>query len=66
MDYEMPICSGPLATIEIRKYLREKAPEMPQPYICCLTSYKNKQRELSATKAGMDTFLIKPIFVTTI
>ena len=40
MDYEMPICSGPKSTEAIRKYLREEAPGLAQPYICCLTSFK--------------------------
>ena len=60
----MPICSGPKSTKAIRKYLREKAPDLAQPYICCLTSFKNQHYNKAAARAGMDDYLIKPIFKT--
>ena len=62
MDFNMPICNGPKSTEAIRKYLGEKAPGLTQPYICCLTSFKGQQYNEAATKAGMDDYLIKPIF----
>jgi len=60
----MPICSGVEATIAIRKYLSEKAPNLPQPFICCMTSFRDEQNNSSATTAGMDYFITKPIFKT--
>ena len=51
--------------IMIRKFLREKAPDQPQPYIVMMTSshaQNDKQREM-AMQAGMDKVVTKPLFM---
>jgi len=62
MDYEMPILNGIEATKIIRQYLKDTAPNLPQPYICCLTSYNDKKLKNEALKANMNSFAVKPIF----
>ena len=63
MDFSMPICSGIEATIKIRRYFTENAdPDMPQPFICCITSYSRENQKMAALKSGMDGFMSKPIF----
>ena len=62
MDFEMPICRGPEATRSIRKFLKDSAPELKLPFICCLTSYNTYNCKLEAYHAGTDAFLTKPIF----
>ena len=58
----MPICNGPKSTEGIREYLKEVAPGLAQPYICCFTSVNNEENRSAAIKAGMNNYLIKPIF----
>ena len=63
MDYAMPICNGIESTMKIRKFYAENAPAgYPQPFICCLTSYKFDSFKIEALKSGMDGFMTKPIF----
>ena len=62
MDYTMPIYNGIEATKIIRKFLKQNAPDLPQPYICCLTSYDDEALKKKAIRAGMNAFAIKPIF----
>ena len=42
IDYAMPVLSGIDATIMIRKYLSERVKPSEMPFICCLTSYKER------------------------
>ena len=58
----MPVCAGVEATKFIRKFLKEFAPELKQPFVCCLTSYNNNNFKIEAYEVGMDAFLTKPIF----
>ena len=62
MDYNMPVLNGIQATKIIRQYLNDNAPNLPQPYICCLTSYNDKKLKNKALKAKMNSFAVKPIF----
>ena len=62
MDYKMPVYNGIQATLKIRTFLKETAPSLPKPYICCLTSYDEEELKKEALEAGMDAYTIKPIF----
>ena len=62
MDYAMPVCAGVEATRYIRKFISEFAPELKQPFVCCLTSYNNLSYKIEAHNVGMDAYLTKPIF----
>ena len=62
MDYNMPIYTGCQATVMIKEYLSENSPELPHPYIVCLTSFTGNSFEKEAKEAGMDFFQAKPIF----
>ena len=48
MDYNMPIYSGCQATIMIKEFLTESSPELPHPYIVCLTSFTGVTFEIDA------------------
>ena len=65
MDFSMPKCDGPEATKQIRQYLLKKNSQK-QPLICCLTAYTDKPFKDIAKEAGIDCFLSKPVFKTTI
>ena len=63
MDYSMPMCDGPDATIAIRKYFETNAPHVNRPYICCVTAYDmNESYKKRALEAGMNRFASK--FIT--
>ena len=42
MDYSMPVCNGGEATKQIRLLLFNSDTNLPQPFICCLTSYAER------------------------
>ena len=42
MDFSMPVCNGDEATRDIRRFIAEEGAGLAQPFICCLTSYKEK------------------------
>jgi CheY-like chemotaxis protein len=42
--------------------LKETAPNLQHPFICCLTSYDEEELKKEALSAGMNSFAIKPIF----
>ena len=60
MDFSMPVCDGPTATREIRKYLSTILPDQ-QPFICFLSAYTDESFENVAKSAGSDYFACKPI-----
>lgn len=62
MDYSMPILNGAQTTQKIRQLLKNQAPDLQQPFVCCLTSYAERNYRLEAFNAGMDGFLNKPVF----
>ena len=63
MDYAMPICNGLDSTVKIKAYLaRQGVPSKDIPFICCLTSYKDRSFKDSAFSSGMDGFMTKPVF----
>ena len=62
MDFAMPVCGGAEATKSIRNFLKDFAPELKQPFVCCLTSYNAYNFKVEAFNVGMDAFLTKPIF----
>ncbi len=64
MDYSMPVLNGAQTTLLIRQILTNQAPDLPQPFVCCLTSYAERNYRYEAFKAGMDGFLNKPVFKT--
>mmetsp|Transcript_22829 Transcript_22829/g.30441 ORF Transcript_22829/g.30441 Transcript_22829/m.30441 type:complete len:80 (-) Transcript_22829:57-296(-) len=64
MDYSMPLMNGGEATRTIRELLFNAAPDLPQPFICCMTSYVERNYKVEAYRAGMNGFLTKPIFKT--
>ena len=39
LDYSMPECDGPTATVEIRRLLGGDHTAPIQPFICCVTAY---------------------------
>ena len=39
MDFSMPECDGPTSTKAIRQLLSKDAPDLKQPFVCCLTAY---------------------------
>ena len=51
MDYNMPVLNGIEATKIIRQLLKDYAPNLPQPHICCLTSYDDENLKKKALKA---------------
>ena len=62
----MPVMNGCESTVMIRKYLKENAPNLKQPFIVCTSSYSGETFKKQASKAGMDLFQNKPIFKTTL
>ena len=62
MDYDMPVLNGIEATKIIRQYMKDTAPNLPQPFICCITSYNDANLKNEAIKARMNSFAVKPIF----
>ena len=65
LDYSMPHMDGPSTCIKIRelydKYRQEFNVMLIEPYICCVTSYQEKNFKIRAKQAGMNQFLSKPI-----
>ena len=59
MDYSMPSMTGPEATKEIVKLLKDSNIEMP--YICCCSAYGHESYAQQAIAAGMNFFMSKPI-----
>ena len=43
MDYSMPQQNGPECTANILDYMRRSAPELPRPYICCVSAYDSAE-----------------------
>ena len=67
MDIYHPNNTGIDFGIMIRKFLREEAPDQPQPYIVMMTGSSHraqaaKQKEM-AMQAGMDKVVAKPLFM---
>ena len=63
MDFSMPECDGPSATVAIREILTKHGiARAEQPFIACLSAYSDKAFKDAALAAGMDCFLTKPIF----
>ena len=62
MEFEMPVFDGMETTAGIKSFLKEEAPNMQSPYICCLTSYREYPHKDKAFTAGVDAFMTKPIF----
>ena len=59
----MPVLKGNDASIKIRNFLKEEAPDQPQPYIVCLTNfYENLLKKIPNAKYGIDEVVHKPIF----
>ena len=61
LDYSMPECDGPTATVEIRRLLGEDQKAPIQPFICCVTAYTGESFKQAALQYGMNDFLTKPI-----
>ena len=59
LDYSMPHLDGPKTARLIRKMLAAKG--LPQPYICCCTSYDEDSYCEVAYEAGMDKLMTKPV-----
>jgi len=63
MDYSMPECDGPTATIAIREiFNRQGYMNDQQSFIACLSAYQEKRFKDVALMSGMDCFLTKPMF----
>ena len=60
MDFSMPVCDGPTATREIRKYVSTIQPDQ-QPFICFLSAYTDESFINVAKAAGSNFFACKPI-----
>lgn len=61
MDYSMPQMTGVQCTREIRELISQNR-FVEQPYICCMTAYTEKSFKKAALEAGMNDFVVKPIF----
>ena len=62
VEFELPENDGMETTVSIISFLKQAAPNIPLPYICCLTSYREYPYRNQAYAAGVDTFMTKPIF----
>ena len=63
LDYSMPVCDGPKATRKIRAFLTKKGySSQDQPIICFVTAYQEDQKQKAAQEAGVDLYLVKPVF----
>ena len=58
----MPENDGIETTACIKNFLKQEAQNIPHPYICCLTSYREYPYRNQAFAAGVDTFMTKPVF----
>ena len=52
MDFSMPICDGPKATMTIRSFLTENM--LQQPFIRFLSAYSEQSYRTVAHEAGSD------------
>ncbi len=59
LDFSMPQLDGPATARLIRQMLAAK--DLPQPYICCCTSYDEDSYTEQAYEAGMDQLMTKPV-----
>ena len=66
MDFKMPVMDGCEASMKIKEYLLAVAPFKKQPIIVCTTSYSGDVFKKKAQEAGMDLFLNKPLFKSTL
>ncbi len=63
MDYSMPGLDGPSCVKAIRQFLAENTVgKHTQPFVCFVTAYQEKSFRDEASKAGMNSFIVKPIF----
>ena len=63
MDFSMPVIDGPTGSRMIRDLLSEAGiAEEDQTFICCVTAYSETKFIQIAKAAGMDTYLVKPVF----
>ena len=63
LDFKMPVLDGNQASVMIRNFLKEEAPDQPQPYIVCLTNFYNKLlKNIQKSKHRIDEVVHKPIF----
>ena len=58
----MPECDGPTSTKLINEKLEEAQTTDQRPYICLLTAYNAKNFHQLGLDAGMDSYLVKPVF----
>ena len=63
MDFSMPVCDGPTSCKLIIELLDTAGIKREdQPIICCISAYTEKHYSDVVKAAGMETFLIKPVF----
>ena len=60
MDYSMPDLDGTQCTKIVRKFAADRS--LQQPFICCMTAYTETQFKDVALRAGMNSYLVKPVF----
>ena len=62
----MPVLDGPSTIIKIlaaiKKLQDPVAKKVRKPFICCLTAFGDEAHINSATKAGMDLVIVKPLY----
>ena len=59
LDFSMPTLSGPEVATRIRQMLKNA--NLEEPLICCCSAYDEGCFVEEAHRAGMNTFLTKPI-----
>lgn len=59
LDYSLPDINGPSVASSIKKLFSDA--KIPTPYICCCSAHVDEQFKQKALRAGMDSFLSKPI-----
>ena len=62
LDFSMPLLTGPQATRKIRSMLEQKGYSREEVFICVVTAYSEKSKQRVAEEAGMNSFMVKPVF----
>ena len=62
LDFSMPLLTGPQATRKIRGMLKQKGYSCDEVLICAVTEYSEISKQREAEEAGMNSFLVKPVF----